>query len=712
MGTRDSVAVHAAPPAPEGVLARASLRAERLLGENTWMLVLAALVGVLGGLGAAVFRWAIDACRWLAMAWRDPDLAGGIVEYLWGPVTSGASSLESLAAAPWYWKVLPPAIGGLVVGPLIWFLGREARGSGIPEVITAVSNRGGRIRKRVMAIKTLASAITIGSGGSAGREGPIVQIGASVGSGIGQALGFDGNRLIVLLGCGAASGMAATFNAPLAGVILAVEVIIGTASVRVLSPLVVASVTGTIVARFLFGDHPAFLDVPEYELVSAMELPLYLLLGLLAGGVALLFTRGIVLIEDLWERVPLPGWATPMLGGAAVGAIAIVFPEVLGVGYETIDVALQGQGALWALAALVVVKIVATGTTLGSGGSGGVFAPSLFVGACLGGAFGMVVESLLPGQTAGSGAYALVGMGAVLAGTTHAPITAILMLFEFTGNYAIILPLMLACVISMVLAGRVLPTSIFTTRLVRRGVRLRGSGEADLMRSTKVRRILRPFPETIPPELPLPEVMQRALAGTMLHFYVIDDDNRPLGVITLRRLKALFGEEWLDDRLLVAADVMKSPVIAVDLDDTLDVAMAHLARLDVEMLPVIDDNGRLAGCITRHDMVVFFEHEILRDDGLGMKFVMKDRPGESEFIELPEGHRLEPIEATSFLAGKTLRELDLRATMGINVVGIRRRTPEGMERVAPDPRRPLAIGEILVVAGAADAIDSFKKAIA
>ncbi len=711
MTATDNAGTRASPPAGNGALAGASVRLEQLLGENAWMLILAAVVGVLGGLGAAVFRWAIDACRWLALTARDPRAAGGIVDYLWGPGTSGAAALDSLTAAPWYWKVLPPAVGGLVVGPLIYFFAREARGHGIPEVLNAVSNRGGRLRKRVMAIKTLASAVTIGTGGSAGREGPIVQIGASMGSSIGQALGFDGNRLIVLLGCGAAAGMAATFNAPLAGVILAVEVIIGAASVRVLSPLVVASVTGTIVARLLFGDHPAFLEVPEYRLVSAVELPLYVLLGLLAGGAALLFTRGIVLLEDLWEKMPLPGWATPMLGGSLVGAIALGFPEVLGVGYETIDVALQGQGALWTLAVLVLLKIFATGTTLGSGSSGGVFAPSLFVGACLGGAFGMAVEIALPGHTAHSGAYALVGMGAVLAGTTHAPITAILMLFELTGNYAIILPLMLACVISTVLAGRVLPTSIFTTRLKRRGVRLRGSGEADIMRSTKVRRILRPFPETIPPELPLPEVMRRALAGTMLHLYVVDGDDRPLGVITLRRLKALFGEQWLDDPLLVAADVMKSPVTAVGLDDTLDVAMAHLARLDVEMLPATDDKGKLAGCITRHDMVVFFEQEILRDDGLGMKFVLRDRPEDSEFIELPEGHRVETIAVTPFLSGKTLRDLDLRATMGINVVGIRRRTSEGIERVEPEPRRPLAPGEILVVAGPESAIDSFKKAI-
>ena len=253
-------------------------------------------------------------------------------------------SLKLLSETPWYLKVIPPAAGGLIVGPLVYFFAREAKGHGIPEVMNAVSNRGGQIRRRVMMIKTLASAITIGTGGSVGREGPIVQIGSGLGSTIGQILGFEGNRLIVVLGCGAAAGMAATFNAPIAGVILAVEVIIGSASVSVFSPLVVSSVMGTIVARLWYGDEPAFVNVPEYALVSVVEIPLYVGLGIAAGLVALAFIKGICLIEDLWEKIPIPGWLTPAIGGAMVGGMALVFPEILGVGYETIDVALQGSG--------------------------------------------------------------------------------------------------------------------------------------------------------------------------------------------------------------------------------------------------------------------------------------------------------------------------------------------------------------------------------
>lgn len=669
-----------------------SSKLEKMLGgEHIYLLVLAAIVGLLGGLGAVTFR----------------ELIGLVRSYSF---PKGAS-LEALAAIPWYFKVLPPTIGGMLVGPLVWFLAREAKGHGIPEVMNAVSNRGGRIRRRVMAVKTLASALTIGTGGSVGREGPIVQIGAGLGSSIGQWLGFEGNRLIVLLGCGAAAGMAATFNAPIAGVILAVELIIGTASISIFSPLVVASVMGTITARLLYGDEPAFVNVPEYTLVSVIELPLYVLLGVLAGIAALSFIKGICWLEEFWENLPIPGWLAPAIGGLVIGLLSLLFPEVLGVGYETIEVALHGTGTLWILAALVGVKILASGMTLGSGGSGGVFAPSLFVGACLGGAFGMILEKVLPGQTAHSGAYALVGMGAVLAGTTHAPITAIIMLFELTSNYTIILPLMLSCIISVVISSKIQPTSIFTTRLLRKGIRLRGSSEAELMRATKVRRILRPFPETMPPCTPFDDIIRRALRGSLSHQYIVDDENRPLGVITLRRIKSLLSEQDLEPRLIVAADVMKSPLLAMGLDDTLADAMSHLSRLDVEMLPVIDEDGRLAGAITRHDMMVFFEHEILKDDHQSLKFVAAGRPEEAQFIEVPEGHIVDTVEVTPSIAGMTLRQLDLRATTDLNVIGIRRHDAEGVERIQPDPGRPLGLGEFLILVGPQLAIANFKKTI-
>jgi CIC family chloride channel protein len=473
----------------------------------------------------------------------------------------------------------------------------------------------------------------------------------------------------------------------------------------------VASVAGTVVSRMAFGNVP-FVPAPQYELVNpAVELPLYIALGVAAGLTGLAFTKGITALEELWERAPIPPWLTPMLGGAVVGGIAIFFPHVLGVGYETINDALHGRAALGVLAALVVLKLVATGFTLGSGGSGGVFAPSLFIGACLGGAFGLGAERLLPGYTADSGAYALVGMGAVLAATTHAPVTAILMLFELSSNYMIVLPLMLTCIIATGLASRVMPTSIFTTALARRGVRLRGSSEAEMVHATKIRRILRPYVETMPPTTPVSEVLRRALSGSMPSQFVVDAGNRPIGVIGLSHLKSIMGESGFDEAGLMAADVMKAPVTALSLDDSLDVAIGHFSRIDVEALPVVGADGAIAGCVTRYDLMVFFEAEILRDGALGMKFMDEAHPEEARFVELPAGHALELIEVTGLLEGRTLRELDLRATAGINVVAIRRRTPEGIERLEPDPRRKLAAGEILVAVGDKKAIDAFVRAV-
>jgi CIC family chloride channel protein len=671
---------------------RISQKLERALGgEHIYFLALAAIVGILGGFGAVLFRKMIE-----------------LVNHLAFPL---GFSLEALEATPWYWKVIPPAVGGLVVGPLVHFLASEAKGHGIPEVMNAVTNNGGKIRTRVMGVKILASAITIGTGGSVGREGPIAQIGAGLGSSIGRALGFDGNKLIIMLGCGAAAGMAATFNAPIGGVMLAIEVIIGSASISIFSPLVVASVMGTVVTRIMYPHETVFLDVPEYHLVSVVELPLYVVLGVIAGLGALLFTRGTCFFEDLWERVPLPAGMNAVIGGAAVGGIALVFPEVLGVGYEAMHVPLHSGGTFFMLIALVFVKLLATGTTLGSGGSGGVFAPSLFIGACLGGAFGIAMEHLLPGQTASSGAYALVGMGAVMAGATHAPITAIIMLFELTNDYQIILPLMLSCIVSVVLASKVLDTSVFTIKLRRRGVRLRASEEAALMRNTKVRRLLRPFPETMGPSDPISQVIQKVLSGSMEHKYVVDGENRLLGVINIEQLRTILTERDLDEQLLLAADVMNPKPTTVTLDDTLDTTMFHLSRLDTEMLPVVDKQGKLAGSITQKDMMVFIEYEVLKDEDLGLKFVPKGNPEDARFIEVPEGHVIGSIKITKFLAGQTLKQLDLRATVGINVVGIKRPTPEGIKRLSPDPTRPLAEGDIIIAVGDRQAITSLAKSM-
>jgi len=283
------------------------------MAEHTFMVVVAVAIGALGGLGAVAFRFLIKVVQRAA----------------WG---SWTYDLGLVASHPWWWRFLTPAIGGLIIGPLVYYLAREAKGHGVPEVMEAVALRSGFIRSRLVAIKSVASAICIGTGGSVGREGPIVQIGAALGSTIGQWLRISGRRLRTLAGCGAAAGIAATFNAPVAGALFAVEIILGDFGVSQFSPIVISSVMATVVSRHFLGDFPAFV-VPTYTMESAWELPLYLLLGLLAAVAAQVFIRVLYGIEDLMESLPVKPWLLPALGGLMVGAIGLLFPQVLGVGF-------------------------------------------------------------------------------------------------------------------------------------------------------------------------------------------------------------------------------------------------------------------------------------------------------------------------------------------------------------------------------------------
>ena len=457
--------------------------------EQAVMAVLATLVGLAGGFGAIGFRALIDLIQTLAYGGKG-DL------------------LELALATPWYLKVWVPAAGGLVVGPLVYFFAREAKGHGVPEVMEAVALRKGVIRKRIVFVKTLASAVSIGVGGSVGREGPIVQIGSAIGSSIGQFLKISADRIRILVGCGAAAGIAATFNAPIAGSMFALEIVLGDFGVATFSPIVISSVAATAVSRHFLGNTPAIL-VPPYQLVSAWELPIYAAMGLFCALVAVAFTRTLYRTEDLFDQFNFPEYLKALPGGLAIGVLALFFPHIMGVGYPAIDQALAGQISWFFMFLLILCKIFATSVTIGSGFSGGIFAPSLFIGAMAGGFFGTVVHGLFPEVTASHGAYSIVGMGAVVAGTTHGPLSAILILFEMTGNYRIILPLMIACILSSVAARQLFEDSIYTLKLARRGVNLRAGKEINVLSSIPVREAMNPDVETIPENLSLGKLAER-----------------------------------------------------------------------------------------------------------------------------------------------------------------------------------------------------------
>jgi CIC family chloride channel protein len=561
--------------------------------EHTIMAVLAVAVGLAGGFGAVGFRYLIDFFQ---------NLAYGSSEEL----------LNVVLALPWYLKVWVPAAGGLVVGPLVYFFAREAKGHGVPEVMEAVALKGGVIRKRVVFVKILASAISISTGGSVGREGPIVQIGSAIGSALGQVLKVSQDRMRTLVGCGAAAGIAATFNAPIAGAMFALEVVLGEFGLATFSPIVISSVVATAVSRAFLGDIPAFI-VPAYELVSVWEFPMYLVLGIFCAMVGVAFTRGLYRVEDLFDDFKFPEYLKAIIGGMILGAGGFFFPQVLGVGYGAIDLALMQKLAWWLLLVLIVVKILATSITIGSGGSGGIFAPSLFMGAMAGGFFGTVAHQLFPTVTASAGAYSIVGMGAVVSATTHGPLAAILILFEMTGNYKIILPLMLSCIVANLFAGQLMKESIYTLKLVRRGIDIREGKEVNVLKSMFVKDVMNRDVETIAEGSALEEMTDKISKSKFNSFPVLDAGNKLAGILSFNDYsEAIFDEDLKG--LVVARDLASENVVTVSVDDDLYTALGKISRKDFSTLPVVspDDPAELVGIVTRRDIIGAYEKAVLK----------------------------------------------------------------------------------------------------
>jgi CIC family chloride channel protein len=386
------------------------------VSENTFMATLAVGIGLLSGLGNYAFRKLIDFFHWLVI------IQGSALFRIdfdhWGP--------ERL------WVILFPVVGGVLMIPFGRFWSRDLR-FGFPQFLARVNLKGGKVPARTILTRGVASAVTIGTGGSAGQEGPIAQIGGGIGSQIGQLFQMSGDRLKVLVACGVSGGVAATFNAPIAGVFFAQEIVLlSSFEISSFTPIVIASGMSTVVSRALLGNTPAF-AVPPYLVRSAWDLLLYALLGLIIGFFAASFIDLHFRIKDRFAALRLPPLAKPILGGALVGLIGVAFPQVFGNGYEFLETVLHGEAAFYLLAALVLAKAVATSVTLGSGLPGGLFAPSLYIGAVTGGAFGHLARALFPHIASSPGTYALVGMGAFLSAATHAPMTAIFLLFEMTA---------------------------------------------------------------------------------------------------------------------------------------------------------------------------------------------------------------------------------------------------------------------------------------
>ena len=663
--------------------------------EHTFMVIVAIIIGVLGGFGAILFRYSIRFFQ---------SVFFGSWNY----------SLEYVMGLPWYVKFLAPTIGGLIVGPIVYYFAKEARGHGVPEVMEAVALRGGAIRFRVMFAKIAASAVSIASGGSVGREGPIVQIGSALGSAIGQVLKVTGSRLRTLVACGAAAGIAATFNAPIAGALFAVEVILGDFGVSQFSPIVISSVAATVVSRHFLGDLPAF-EIPRYELVSVYEMIPYAILGILAALVALAFIKILYKTEDIFEKTKLPGFVKAAVGGMMIGFIGIYFPHIFGVGYDTIGMALEGKMVWYFLLFMVGLKILATSLSLGAGLSGGIFAPSLFMGACLGGFVGSIVNYIMPEHSAASGAYALVGMGAVVAGATHAPITAILIIFELTSEYKIILPLMVACIISTLITTRLKKDSIYTLKLSRRGINLSQGREMNVLRSLNVAQVMESSYEYVYANTPFRKLIDLTVKSSHSNFFVVNLKNQLLGVISVHDIRKVIYDSDSLEQLLVAHDLLTPIKNYLMPSDTLDNAMKVFGEVKIDELPVVDSEGQkhLIGTVYKNNVIEAYNKEIFKRDMVTSVSSSIDELKKFNRVELTDGYVLCELEIPGSFAKKTLRELNIRKLYGIEVImikqGFNSEKKEEQHVITPDPDYKLKFGDFILVMGKKDNVERLKR---
>ncbi len=570
--------------------------------ESFHLGVLALFIGALAGYGALLIRWGIEVVsRW----WLD------------APTWSAA-----IETTPWYIYILAPICGGLIVGMINKYLLPEGEAKVIPGVIEALSERGGYLAPRKSLGEAIGNVVSIGSGASMGREAPTVALGAALASHLGNLLKLDEKQIRTLIGCGVAAGIAASFNAPIAGVMFALEVILADYAVTTFTPIVLASVIGTVISRAHFGDMPTF-AIPEFRLVSAWEIPAYILLGVLCGLISAVIIRMMPRARAWFARyVPLPE-LRPAAAGFLLGSCALLLPEIMSIGYGTLnavlgehpDPHLLGVGVPLALflAVLFVAKGITSTMCAAGGFGGGMIGPSIFIGVAAGGCFGDIAHAVFPDISETYGAYALVGSGAMMAAMLQAPISSILMVFELSGNYEIMMPLMAACVVAALVKRAFGATSVLTEPLEARGIDPGWGLERSWMRSVPVSRIPRKQIPSVPAHAPLHELKKIYVDSGKGCVQVVHDDGTMLGIVTFMDLQRWLLDPTLD-QIVVAAEVANRNVISVKETDSLLDAIRILDRESFEQMPVMSatEEGKMLGILSRNAVFSTYHRLIVK----------------------------------------------------------------------------------------------------
>ncbi len=569
--------------------------------QDTYLLLLGGIIGLLCGYGAVIYKKSIMAVKHLFF-----DMPGSI----FGKNTL-IGSREWLAMLI---LILIPAIGGLVVGLLSKYFKEAKKGEGIPNVIDSVASRGGVIKGSTGFLKTLGAVVTIGTGGAGGNEGPIVMMGSSIASSIGRYLSASPDRLKILVGCGAAAGLAAAYNAPLGGALFSMEIILRTFNAKTFSPIIIASVFATVVSRSYLGSEPAF-KTSTFHLITNYEFIFYIILGVLAAFTAVYFVRVFMKIDEYFdEKKKIPVWLKPAIGGLFVGIIGLYLPGIFSFSEAAVDNSLFNATPFLILFLMMIFKPIATGFTLGSGGNGGTFSPSIFTGAMLGGAFGQIVNYLFPTISAPPGAYALVGMGAVVAGVTNASLTALIMVFEMTNNYRIILPLMLTIITSTTLSKAILKGSLYTLKFDKEGKGIDIYGrKLSVLKNMFLRDLIENNDDIVHENFSFQQLLGSVKKSRFNNILVMNSKNHLVGQISFQDLRtAILDEETrgiLD--FLVAGDLMTKELISVANDKNSEEALNLMEKEDLDFLPVVEKvSGDYLGIVSKENILKKYQNEL------------------------------------------------------------------------------------------------------
>jgi chloride channel protein, CIC family len=650
--------------------------------EYTGLVLIATLIGLLGALGSVIFQAAIAAA---------------------------ARGFGALAAALGAWGSAQPlaapivlAAGGVALLLLERLFPGNALGYGFPRFLEVVHLEGGRVKRRWMIVKTLGAAISLGAGASVGREGPIAQIGGSIGSFVAQALRIE-SRLKLLVACGAAAGIATTFNAPISSVMFAQEIVLqGKVELAHFSLIVIATATAVIASRAMGGIETVF-HVRPFDLASYQEIVTYAVMGLVLGLLAAFYVRFFHATLERITKLRL-GIAAKLIGGLVlVGLVGIFLPRNLSDGYPSINEAIAGNLPAALMLTLAIAKIVTSSVSLGCGAPGGVFGPIFFIGAMSGGAFRSLSAWCFPSLTGPRGSYALVGLAAFLGACTHAPLTAVFLLFETTGSYQIALPALVTVILALIVASTIEPESIDTLSLARAGKSLEPPREQimDLIP------VATAFDETFEPisaDAPLANVLRVMGESAGSHFPILDDEQRLIGMLSLHDVRAvLFDPEA--NTTQTAADLCDRHVPTVTPETSLGQALGRMEEDNREALPVVSptDATRLVGLLSRADVIRAYNRALV---------TMRTIPGAAGADEMPQwskGYRVVRLDVPESWDGRTLRELDCRAQYGVSVLAVEPHDKRGHSFEVPDPDRPLEAGDILVIAGPIATVSSFER---